>query len=485
MDEFKDIDTELMRLKEELNSKHEDFSHVKFPSSGDYWRSRLDEERVLWDKKVVLGSEERKALEKKLNEQEELLSRYNQSVREMERKIENDTKLWEDRLRIKEADIMIEKSRLQSEARVKEIELERQSLMKHVTELSLKISELRDDQAAEIEILNMHAKQDADLYEQKLKVAAAESDALKNRMSDAESVLKARISELEKLKEEYRVRLEAAEKKAEEEARARFASDEAASKTRAKSEEDKIQIRKSFETTTIKFAGIINKDVGALAGLSGIAADHELKKETLLIIKGLTGKLQSELGGFEKELNLKFDVDDNFKAAIIMSEDEAAYWEAALSGTRVTMEKLGVKSNVKKSIPALKPCVCVVSLKKIKAARTIKARWPFVPVIIYGELPEKRKAKLEKGGFITVSSYGTADDMYQSLCDAAKNSAAQPDYWGKVKIKSRWVLPTMYAAATMLLAGRLHLHEQPCPARKVRQGGILQRALQPAFQYNI
>ena len=68
MDEFKDIDAEIMRLKEELSVRDENLKQVKFPASGDYWRSRLDEERMLWEKRNALAREERITLEKKLTE---------------------------------------------------------------------------------------------------------------------------------------------------------------------------------------------------------------------------------------------------------------------------------------------------------------------------------------------------------------------------------------------------------------------------------
>ena len=455
MDEFKDIDSELMRLKEELLTKDENLKQVKFPASGDYWRSRLDEERVLWDKRTALGSEERKALERKLTEQDEMLSHYNQSVKEMERKIENDTKLWEERMRIKETDILIEKNRLQSETRVKEIELERQRLLEKVTELSTKITEVRDEQILELEKLKDHSKRDSGIYEEKLKLASAEAQALKNRTAEIETSLNGRIGELASLKEEYRVRFENSEIRVREELAAKAAVENDALKARSNYEEQKNAMRANFEGTAQKFGGTFGRDVGVLSGFAQIAAEHRLKNETLLVVKSLTGKVQSEIKGFEKELNVRFPINDNFKAALVMAEDEAAYWQAALSGTQITTFTTGIKKNYKRDIAAQKPCVCVVSSKFMKAAEKIKKKWPFIPVMIYGELTEKLTVVLKKQGFITLSSYGTADDMILLLADTAQNSAAYPEYWDKIKIKSVWAVPAAIAASAVVFAAAL------------------------------
>jgi sugar lactone lactonase YvrE len=202
----------------------------------------------------------------------------------------------------------------------------------------------------------------------------------------------------------------------------------------------------------MKFAVILNKDIGALSGLAGLASEERLKRETLLLLKGLTGKVESELGGFEKELNVKFEINDDFKASVIMADDEAAYWEAALSGTKVKMAKIAPSSGLKKAVREQKPCVCVASLKNLKLARKIKKCWPFMPVMVYGELTDKFKEKLSREGLLAVSAYSTADDMFAALCAAAKYSPALPEYWDKIKLKSRWARPAAAAAALLLFA---------------------------------
>ena len=461
MDEFKDIDAELMRLKQELMSKDETLSQVKFPASGDYWRSRLDEERVIWDKKLALGSEERKALESKLKEQEEMLVRYNQSVKEIERKLETDAKMWEERLRLKEADLLIEKNRLQCETRVKEIEIERQKLLEHVTDLSNKVREIRDDQIIEVDKLKFHSKQEAEVYEEKLKIAASEARGLRDKISELDLGFKNRITELEALKEEYRVRLETVEAKLREEQQSKLAVEGEASKARGGFEQEKLTMKSAFENTVRRFGEAFHRDVGAIAGLSNVASERRLDKKTMLVMKDIAGKVRSEIGGFEKELNVKFGVNDGFKACLVMSDEDAAYWEAALSGSKIQVEKVGIKMNVKKEIAARKPRACVVTLKNMSAANKIRSKWPFVPVIVYGELTDKRAAELNKKGFLTVTAYSTADDMLLSVFEAAETSAAQPEYWDKIKVKGTWVRTAGIAAVALIIAAGVFYAKNP------------------------
>jgi hypothetical protein len=133
-----------------------------------------------------------------------------------------------------------------------------------------------------------------------------------------------------------------------------------------------------------------------------------------------------------------------------MPEDDAAYWEAAFSGTKVDIKKVNFKENALKEIAKQKPRVCVVSSKKLKTAKAIRSKWPFVPVLIYGELAVGQAEALAKKGLQAVAQYNTADDMILTLCGAAKESPALPEYWDNIKVKNNFALPVAAGIALAL-----------------------------------
>jgi hypothetical protein len=92
-----------------------------------------------------------------------------------------------------------------------------------------------------------------------------------------------------------------------------------------------------------------------------------------------------------------------------------------------------------------------VSAKKLKFAKKINAKWPFLPVIVYGQLPEKTKNALIKKGFGIVGLYVSADEMLKTVNNAAKTSIALAENWDKIAIKKRFKL-FYYAGLAVLLA---------------------------------
>lgn len=452
MEEFKDIDAEIMRLKEELTVKDENLKQVRFPASGDYWRSRLDEERVLWEKRTALAAEERKVIEKKLNEQNESVNRYNQSIREMERKLENDTKLWEERLRLKEADVLIEKNRLFCETRIKEIEFEKNKLTEKVAELSVRIDVLRDEQLLELDKQKQHAKQDAAAYEDKLKAAGQENKALNATMAEVENALKQRVSELEAMKEEYRIRLEKTESAASENLQMKISLEDEIKNANSRHEAEKSSLKDNFERSALRAGENIGKYLGLIAGFSKLVMKHGVTKNTFFILEDAALKAVSENEKFAREHNLNPQISEDYKVLLCMGDEDAAFWESALSGSKAVLHKATVKKEFIKEIAALKPRVAVVSANNFKAAKKIGYKWPFLPVVLYGELKQKDKAAASKAGLSSVNAYSSADEMLRTVNNLAAASIALPEYWGKVSVKRPRLLPVAAAGAVLIAA---------------------------------
>jgi chromosome segregation ATPase len=163
MDEFKDLEEEISKLEGGLGE--EDFlSRLRTPAQGDYWKKRMEDEKELWNKTVESKEQENKRLEKKLQNTEEELRILQKKLSEIELSLQKDALEWEDRVRNKDMELVLERERATWSARVKEIEKENEGLKAKVEELKtfadeasknaeLRVSETKSAHKAEMEQL--------------------------------------------------------------------------------------------------------------------------------------------------------------------------------------------------------------------------------------------------------------------------------------------------------------------------------------------
>jgi|GEM_PF-6593943 len=153
MDEFKDLDKELEKLKQELNLLDASAANppVRGMDTSDYWRRRLEEEKLLWDKKMAFSDQEKKHLTEKLAEQEKRLQQYEENFKKLQEQMERDNQLWQERLRAKETDLLLEKNRLLWEDKIRQLNGEIEKYLKDISDLNQQIVHLKDQQQQEKE----------------------------------------------------------------------------------------------------------------------------------------------------------------------------------------------------------------------------------------------------------------------------------------------------------------------------------------------
>jgi hypothetical protein len=221
MDEFKDLEEEISKLEGGLGE--EDFlSRLRTPAQGDYWKKRMEDEKELWNKTVESKEQENKRLEKKLQNTEEELRILQKKLSEIELSLQKDALEWEDRVRNKDMELVLERERATWSARVKEIEKENEGLKAKVEELKtfadeasknaeLRVSETKSAHKAEMEQLLREQEEVLSTLEamekcsEEMKSAASswedEIAALKKKMEELEA-RKSRLETVIVMKEE-------------------------------------------------------------------------------------------------------------------------------------------------------------------------------------------------------------------------------------------------------------------------------------------
>lgn len=449
MDEFKDLDIELARLREEMSAKDELARQFRAPTESDYWKHRVDEERVLWKKKMEASALERKAMEDRLAMQQEQLDNYNQSVRELERRLEQDTRAWEDRLRAKEADLLIEKNRLMSEAKVREAEYEKQSLFKQLTEINAKLLKMREEHDDDRKNLLLQFAAERGALEEKMKAEITQEEILRSRIAELETAVAAKGAELDKTKSDLSSRASNLEQQlvVSQADKARIAED--AAKAKQRSEEDKQRTRQSMIDLSVNLVQGIRRFAGPLRGIRQLEEGHALTKESRSVYSELLQHIENESDTFLRQANAKPPATEALKAALFLDETDAALWEKTAGRPGAEFVRMERK-NIKRRMNEAKPLVAIVSTKWISVAYQVRKYFPFVPVIVYGEpLKERKTKKLLAAGIHYVPAPANSADMCTALETTAFTSVARPEFWGRIKVKASPALPI--AAAVLMV----------------------------------
>lgn len=449
MDEFKDLDIELSRLREEMAVKDELARQFRAPTESDYWKHRVDEERVLWKKKMEASSLERKAMEERLAMQQEQLDAYNQSVKDLERRLEQDSRAWEDRLRAKEADLLIEKHRLMSEAKVREIEHEKQSLLKQLSEINAKLVSMKEEQEEERKNLQRQFAAERAALEEKIKAEGTQAELLRGRIAELEAAVAAKAAELDRTKTDLTARAAGFEQQMSSAQADRARAVEEAAKAKQKAEEDKQRTRQSMIDLSVNMVQGLRRMAAPLRGLWALEENHCLTKASHTVSGELLQRIENEADAFLRQSNAKPPIAETMKAALFLNEADTALWEKTAARPGAEFVRMGRK-DMKSRMREIKPLVAVVSTKLVSVAYRLRTLFPFMPVVVYGEpLTERKTKKLLAAGMHYVPAPANTADMCAALEAAAFTSVARPEFWGRIKMKRSPLLPV--AAAALLL----------------------------------
>ena len=457
MDEFHDVDKELDRLKAELAGQDDAIRRFRAPASGDYWQRRLDEEKILWNKKAIAREEEKKALEARLTQQQVQIDQYNNQLNDMERRLDSEAREWEQRLKAKEADLLIEKNRLLSEEKVKHVEIENHRLLEQIAELNEKIAILKDEHEGDKKKLHESFGGERTLYEEKIKAYLAEIDLLHEKIVSLEGDVARHLEELKNARQDYAAQLSRADDgiaKLQKEKAAVESEKGALQKeiveVKARGEDEKKALVGRFREADLSLLEHLRMYTGPLTGLIGFMARYRTTAAVYRVFTQLVGSMENELETYSVLTELSPGV-AKFKLACCVSDEEYAHLEPSVP--KLSAETLRLQpASLLKDIQSAKPQVVVISGAHRALGEKIRARWPFLPVIFFGDMPLKTVRKMKAGGFELILPPYAPQDVAGMVLSAAAHSVARPEFWDIIKVRKSKTVPAL-AAAALLVAG--------------------------------
>jgi hypothetical protein len=455
MDEFKELDRELEKLRSELSLQDEFQRHFSTPAPGDYWRRRMDEEKALWDRKVKAGDEEKKALESKIGAQQQQMDGYNRKIDELQRKFEQEVRGWEDRLRIKEAEVLIEKNRLLSEQRIKEAEFENNELLRKIAALNADINRIKEEHAVAVQKLNEEFARERDTYEERIKAGQGSMEVLRGRITELENMLAEAAAAAQQSAKQYEDKIKAAEAETAQAAaendslkREKQGLAEEVTKTKLKSIEEKKQLENTFRESGSGFVRVWRKHLGSLMGVVQFVSSNKVKRSSWDVLKEMLGKMDEETQLLAAQASMLERQPEKYPAAVLADDEDFAVWEKTLAGGSVEIFRLNPKE-WKEGVQSLKPRVLFASVKYHGLAKKINRRWKFLPVVISGDMKPGFMKKAMARGFYALSAPAADSELEAVLNTAAFRSAAHPDYWDRIQVKRSAIAPI---AAVLLIA---------------------------------
>lgn len=458
MDEFNELDKELAQLKEELAGHDDEWTRqFHFPAAGDYWRRRLEEEKTLWEKKISARTEEKKALEAMINQQKSQLEQYNQRVKEIEKKFEDDSKRWAERLKAKETDLFLEKNRLLWEEKVKQANEENQKLLEKASELNAKIGDMKDEQYKDKKKLGDIFDQERAVYEERIKTYTDQIDVLKKRITELDENIEHRVTQMQKINDFYDAKLTESEKNA---AELLLAKDSIAKEKeelqqnldRINKEAKKDRERAKQSTSHINQAYVqsLHSYLGPLFGFVESIASGKLASSSWKMVKELVQRVENETELFMTHTGVEFSYNTLYSVAVMLTDKEFTFWEDISTNNSIRMKALKRKT-FKKEILTNKPQAVIVSIKYLNIAKKIQRLWPFLPIIVFGNIEHKKSEKLKARGFKIISPPYMTSEVLNIINQTANQSVAWPEFWNEIKMKRSYIKPALTLAVVVAL----------------------------------
>ncbi|MFN3966396.1 MAG: hypothetical protein ACK4JE_01695 [Endomicrobiia bacterium] len=233
MEDFKDFEEELKKIEEEFSSEEENFFKdvlTTTPSISEYWRKRVEEEKDIWSKIVEKKEQEKKELEGRLVQAMSEIEKLQIQIKELKEILENETKTFQERLKAKETEVLIEKERVNLAEKIRDLERENELLKGeierlknntqivkeelesvHKRELQEILSEQNslienitqlENEIKQLESITKTQSEEINSYRQKLNILTEERDKLKEKLLGLQNKLEYKTLELSELQNE-------------------------------------------------------------------------------------------------------------------------------------------------------------------------------------------------------------------------------------------------------------------------------------------
>ena len=122
------VEEELKKMQQETPVDSDMMQVVDAISVADFWKRRYDEELMLWERKLEIKEGEKKDLQQKAQTHEMAIRELDLKLKDLERRWQQEKLLLEDRVKTKEVEAVLEKTKAQWETRLKAIEEENKKL---------------------------------------------------------------------------------------------------------------------------------------------------------------------------------------------------------------------------------------------------------------------------------------------------------------------------------------------------------------------
>ncbi len=259
MEDFKDFEEDLKKLEEEFSSEDDEiFKDIltTTPSVSEYWRKRVEEEKDIWSKVVEKKEQEKKELEIRLNQAMSEIEKLQTQIKELKEVLENQTKTFQERLKAKEEEVLIEKERVNFADRIRELEKENELL-------KIEIERLKNNtQIVKEEIESVHKRELQEILSEQNSLIENISQ-LENEIKQLEGITKKQSEEINSYKEKINVLTEERDKLKEEIVTLQNKLDYKISDSLQQEKE----IFEYFDFTLVHFMNKIKKFLGIISGI--------------------------------------------------------------------------------------------------------------------------------------------------------------------------------------------------------------------------
>jgi chromosome segregation ATPase len=300
MDDWDSIEQDLKQLEHEFSSNDSFLEQLSGPTAADYWKKKLDAEKQLFSKTVETKEQEKKVLESKLEQTLVEMNNLHEQVNKLEQSLSDESQTWQERLKTKETELVLQKERVDWVEKIKELEYQNK-LVREELDRTRKfyaqqiednrithVKEMEELMAAQnilignFDMIEQEFAQVQSLYESD---RAQTSKEKQNLLNDID----ARIQELNTAKEKV----------------TRFEKENAELITRidtlsSEAIREREEYRQYVQSMMNEFIYTIKDNLGSVLGINNFCLRRmkvsKIVKKQLLIINKITGKMLEAIG---------------------------------------------------------------------------------------------------------------------------------------------------------------------------------------------
>jgi len=132
MDDWDFIEKDLKQLEDQFSTNDEFLEKLSGPSAADYWRRRNEAEKELFSKMLETKEQEKIVLESKITQTVSELTGLQDQISKLEKSISEESQSWQERLKVKETELVLQKERVDWVEKVKSIEYQNKILQEEL-----------------------------------------------------------------------------------------------------------------------------------------------------------------------------------------------------------------------------------------------------------------------------------------------------------------------------------------------------------------